>query len=444
MTSASGHAAELALDSPLPDELAGRRQGWFTRYRRYPVFSRPWMRGRLRVLVPLVVLGWLGLMLPALLATDPGQPLPLGGAVQLAVGLLLPLWLGPRLALWVRQRQWPPHQEWRALLAAVGSTMLLMLCFHEWGAEPLKQWIAEQHGAVDANGKRKRMVMILGVSVANGDRQAPPKAAADLTADPWARTSNLITLALLSAWLAGAAALPGWRQERQQLAALARERELARAQLRRREAELRLSVLAAQVEPHFLFNTLAGVRSAIATDPARASDMIDRLVDYLRAAIPRLRSDGQVQATLGSQLDIVRAYLGLMAARMPRLHWQVHAAPELLGAAFPPLMLISLAENAVKHGVERKIGPAQVEVRAARGADGRLQVTVQDDGPGFHPTGSGGGLGLANIRERLAELFDGQASLSLKARPEGGVAATVALPLTLPTTSPPPPAPASN
>ncbi|HRD98472.1 MAG TPA: histidine kinase, partial [Rubrivivax sp.] len=88
---------------------------------------------------------------------------------------------------------------------------------------------------------------------------------------------------------AGGAALWGWRRERAALAALAQSRELARAQAQRREAEMRLSVLAAQVEPHFLFNTLAGVRSAIATDPPRASEMIDRLVDYLRAAIPRLR-----------------------------------------------------------------------------------------------------------------------------------------------------------
>ena len=165
--------------------------------------------------------------------------------------------------------------------------------------------------------------------------------------------------------------------------ALARERELAQAKAQRHEAELRLSVLAAQVEPHFLFNTLAGVRSAIATDPARASEMIDRLVDYLRAAIPRLRSDGRVQATLGAQLDIVRAYLGLMAARMPRLQWSVDAAPALLAAHCPPLMLISLAENAVKHGVERKIGAARIDVRADRDEQGRLRVTVLDDGAGF-------------------------------------------------------------
>ena len=174
-------------------------------------------------------------------------------------------------------------------------------------------------------------------------------------------------------------------------------------------------MLAAQVEPHFLFNTLAGVRSAIATDPARASEMIDRLVDYLRAAIPRLRSDGGSAATLAGQLDIVRAYLGLMAARMPRLSWTIDVAPELLAAPCPPLMLISLAENAVKHGVEPKIGPAHVEVRARRAADGRLEITVADDGAGFGASGSGGGLGLTNIRERLQQMHGDRAALTLKA-----------------------------
>ena len=228
--------------------------------------------------------------------------------------------------------------------------------------------------------------------------------------------------ALLAFWIAGGFAVIGWRRERTALATLVREKALAQAQAARREAELRLSVLAAQVEPHFLFNTLAGVRSAIATDPPRASEMIDRLVDYLRAAIPRLRSDGgSAAATLAGQLDIVRAYLGLMAARMPRLVWTIDVAPELLSAPCPPLMLISLAENAVKHGVEPKIGTVHVAVRALRTADGRLEVTVADDGAGFAATSSGGGLGLTNIRERLQLFYD------LEARLEAGPAADPAV-----------------
>ena len=205
------------------------------------------------------------------------------------------------------------------------AVVLAVLAFHQFGGEPLKQAIAEATGAVDESGKRKRMAIQIGVTVSGPDSVASSaspgqrrcKAAKSLA--PMTRFSNGVTSALFSFWMAGGVALWGWRRERSGLAALAREQELERAQAQRREAELKLSVLAAQVEPHFLFNTLAGVRSAIATDPARASEMIDRLVDYLRAAIPRLRSSGGSEATLGGQLDIVRAYLGLMSARMPRL-----------------------------------------------------------------------------------------------------------------------------
>jgi signal transduction histidine kinase len=92
-------------------------------------------------------------------------------------------------------------------------------------------------------------------------------------------------------------------------------------------------------------------------------------------------------------------------------------------------MLISLAENAVKHGVEMKIGPARIDLRAERSSDGRLALTVEDDGVGFGSAGAGSGLGLTNIRERLAELHGDSASLTLKARRDGGVAATITLPL---------------
>ena len=222
------------------------------------------------------------------------------------------------------------------------------------------------------------------------------------------RLSNGVSSALFTFWLAGGVALWGLRRERSGLAALVREHELVRAQAQRREAELQLSVLAAQVEPHFLFNTLAGVRSAIATDPTRASDMIDHLVDYLRAAIPRLRSSGGSEATLGGQLEIVRAYLALMAARMPRLSFTIEAAPELRAAPCPSLMLISLAENAVKHGVEPSAEGAQLRISTLRrGSTVVIKVTNTT------PAGSGErghGLALANVRERLVLLHDVQAS----------------------------------
>ena len=416
------------LDEPLPPELTGRTHGWLTGYRRYPVFSAPWVRGRLRGPGSLTVLVMAVLALP--MFWGPVDRWPLGGIAQLTVQVLVPLLLGPWLASWVRRRGWPAPLEWRALAATMAAVVLLLLAFHQWGAEPLKQMLAEWTGQVEADGRRKRMVMQIGIIVSDPESPASaPRPPPPGELPPMVQAFNFASSVLVSFLLAGGAGLWGWQRERRGLLALQRERELARAQAARREAELRLSVLAAQVEPHFLFNTLAGVRSAIATDPARASEMVDRLVDYLRAAIPRLRSDGGSAATLAGQLDIVRAYLGLMAARMPRLSWTIDVAPELLGAACPPLMLISLAENAVKHGVEPKIGPVHVEVRAGRTADGRLEITVADDGAGFGTSGSGGGLGLTNIRERLQQMHGDRAALVLKARPEGGVAATLTLPV---------------
>lgn len=424
--------APFQLDAPLPAELAGRHQGWLTRYRRWPVFSGPWMRQRWpRVGLLALVVYLLLFAPPVLFSRPPGTPAPLGPLLQIALELLLPLTLGPWLAWQVRRQGWPPAREQPALVAAIVLTVATTLALTVFGGEPLKQWVAERQGLVDASGRRMPVILAVGVSVSlPGQPNALTAPEAPRPGpDGDARAVRLAITGALAFWLAGGAALWAWRRERHGLQALAHEHALAAVQAARHEAELRLSVLAAQVEPHFLFNTLAGVRSAITTDPARASEMVDRLVDYLRAAIPRLRSDGRVQATLGVQLDTVRAYLGLMAARMPRLQWRIEAPAELLDASFPPLMLISLAENAVKHGVERKIGPSRIEVRARVAEDGRLAVSVRDDGPGFQPTGSGTGIGLANIRERLAELHPGQAMLVLKAPPDGGVEATITLPL---------------
>lgn len=418
------------LDAPLPAELTGRHQGWLAAYRRYPVFSAPWVRGRLRgigLLIATVALTLVGSALLEGVAAD--RPWP--GVIDLVLSLALPALLGPWLALQVRRRGWSTRREGWALLAVMLGMVAAMALFNAAAAEPMKQFIAERTGNVGPDGKRKRITMVIGVSVSTPDDPDRASSPRDPRTDPLAAALNHGTRALVTFLLAGGLGLRGWYRERAGLAALAQERALAEAQAQRREAELRLSVLAAQVEPHFLFNTLAGVRSAITSDPARASEMIDLLVEYLRAAIPRLRSDGSAQTSVGAQFEIVRAYLGLMAARMPRLQFSVSAAPELLRAHCPPLMLISLAENAVKHGVEMKIGPAHVEVRAARTDDGRLALTVEDDGVGFGVSAAGSGLGLTNIRERLAQLYGERAALTLKARPQGGVAATITVPLEL-------------
>ena len=148
-----------------------------------------------------------------------------------------------------------------------------------------------------------------------------------------------------------------------------------------------------------------------------------------------MRNDvASATVNLASQLASVRSYLALMHERIPRLQFSVESEAGLDTAQLPPLMLISLVENAVKHGVEPKIGAARVDVMARRvegDAGLQLEVSVVDDGVGFGDTTSGDGIGLANIQERLRTLFGASASLSLKALPGGGVAAILWLPLSL-------------
>jgi Histidine kinase len=413
------------LNQPLPAEITGRAQGWLTSYRRYPVFSPAWARGRAARVGLVVAAGMLLTVLGAALLVDGEKPW--GPFAQLFITVMLPLLLGPLLASFVRRKALPPRRESIGVLACLLATVLTVAAFIEWAAEPMKQQLAHWTGQIDEQGQRKRIALGVGVFIRNPDEPDTGTRRHEPSTKP--SLESHVTTALLSFICAGGLALPRLRREREGLAALAREQELAREKTQRREAEMQLAVLAAQVEPHFLFNTLAGVRGAIRSDPARASELIDRLVDYLRSAIPRLRGDGGAQATLGGQLDTVRAYLALMQARMPRLSFSIDTAPELLALPCPPLMLISLAENAVKHGVEPKVGPASIHINAVQGPDGRLAVTVADDGAGFGGSSAGAGIGLANIRARLAQMFGSRGTLELRERAGGGVQATLSWPM---------------
>jgi signal transduction histidine kinase len=204
------------------------------------------------------------------------------------------------------------------------------------------------------------------------------------------------------------------------LKAAARERELERTAL-----QARLSALQAQVEPHFLFNTLANLKYLIRTDASAAQQMLDHLVGYLQNAMPDMRS---VSSTLERELALARAYLSIMQIRIGlRLRFHIDADASLLALPFPPAMLISLVENAVKHGLERATRPGEIAIRAElRGAS--LCVLVRDDGAGLAGD-MGQGFGLANIHERLQLLYGERAALSVAAAPGGGVDAMLAIPL---------------
>ncbi|AVR97714.1 sensor histidine kinase [Pseudoduganella armeniaca] len=208
------------------------------------------------------------------------------------------------------------------------------------------------------------------------------------------------------------------------LAAARRERELERTSL-----QARLSALQAQVEPHFLFNTLANLKYLIRTDQQAAQDMLDHLVGYLQNALPDLRS---VSSTLGRELDLVSDYLAVMRIRMgERLRFEVAVDEDLRHLPFPPAMLISLVENAVKHGLERASRPGLITVGTTRerGGEGELlRVAVVDDGVGLTEQ-AGQGTGLANIAERLALLYGRAAGLVVAPGDGCGVRAVLTVPV---------------
>ena len=197
-------------------------------------------------------------------------------------------------------------------------------------------------------------------------------------------------------------------------------------QLERTVAEAHLEALQAQIEPHFLFNSLASIDQLILTDPPRASRMQQSLIRYLRAAMPQMRGDGG-RPTLGQQVDLSRAFLEIMAVRMDeRLQTAMNVPEGLRSAVFPSMMLQTLVENAIKHGLEPKAEGGRLEIRAEI-VDGQLAVRVCDTGRGFAPNARGG-VGLANIRERLQAMYKGRAELVITVPPEGGTCATITVP----------------
>lgn len=209
------------------------------------------------------------------------------------------------------------------------------------------------------------------------------------------------------------------------LAAEMKHRELIKSESERREIEAHLKLLQAQIEPHFLFNTLANVSSLIDSNPALAKDLLERLNDWLRVALLRARS---IEATLSDELVMLENYLAILKIRFgERLRWRIEASDRVRGLAFPPMLLQPLVENAIRHGIEPKIGGGEIRI-VADIEDGALHIDVSDDGMGLAADLGSGGTGLANVRARLAALFGDAAQLALHGNAAGGVTATLMLP----------------
>jgi len=261
------------------------------------------------------------------------------------------------------------------------------------------------------------------------------------------RTSPLLVLAQRGVWiysLATAVMVAGFMYlvhrsgERRMQAAMAtaRNNELI-ASSQRLLAEARLRALQAQIEPHFLYNTLANVVGLIGTQPARAQHMLERFIDYLRASLAASRGD---HATLASEAALLAAYLDVLAVRMgERLRYRIDVPDELRGFAVAPMLLQPVVENAINHGLEPKVEGGEIVI-AARVLGESVCVEISDTGVGLVDAAPGskkpgGGVGLSNLRERLASLYGGAARVELLENQPCGMTVRLMLPLNASPTS---------
>jgi signal transduction histidine kinase len=206
-------------------------------------------------------------------------------------------------------------------------------------------------------------------------------------------------------------------------AAVARERE-RRERIERESLAANLRALQAQIEPHFLFNTLANVSSLIDSDRAEAKRMLDSFIRFLRASLAATRGD---TTTLGAEAELIAAYLEVLRVRMQsRLRYTIDVPEDLRGFAIAPMLLQPVVENAIRHGLEPKVEGGEVRMSAKRDGD-RVAVEIVDSGVGFAPT-TRGGVGLSNLRERLRLLYGERASLAVIDAAGGGTAVRMELP----------------
>jgi signal transduction histidine kinase len=383
------------LSQPLPPDVAAGESAFIRFYQRYTVFSFPWAWRRTALFGAIGVLA--GASFGAshgLFVRDVGE----GVEVSLATSLanLVLIGAGPLLAAFIRHRGWPRAVEQVAIVAAIIMGLVLGVAADD-RASQLHDSLMAAHGHHGG-----------GAAAVPEDAHMFVRRLLDLSRD-------LLLLLIIG----GGFALPSYFTEKKRWAEYSR----------RAETDLRLTVLQAQVEPHFLFNTLASVRSLVATDPGRAAQTIDALARHLRATLPKFRAEtGVATSTLAEQFAICASYLELMRLRIgERLTVALDLPPELGDAPFPPLLLISLVENAVKHGVEPRPGPVEVTLRARALDADRLEVVVEDSGAGL-ALGMGTGTGLENVRAQLLTRFGAAASFELAGRESGGVRARIVVP----------------
>ena len=244
----------------------------------------------------------------------------------------------------------------------------------------------------------------------------------------WSLPSRPLLGYLVLSMVAGGA-LTYYFLSRDQLAQASADTAVAAAQAeaaQRHAAESKLLLLQSQLEPHMLFNTLANLRALIGANPAAATEMLDRLIAYLRATLNASRSTSH---TLRAEFDRLHDYLELLKVRMgPRLQYTLDLPDALADVPVPPLVLQPLVENAIKHGLEPKVEGGSLTVRARLDA-GEMTLEVSDSGVGLPPQGPGSeGFGLTQVRERLATIYGTRGTLVLSPGPGMGATASLVFP----------------
>jgi LytS/YehU family sensor histidine kinase len=215
-----------------------------------------------------------------------------------------------------------------------------------------------------------------------------------------------------------------FRQRASEIGAQLHETEVTRLRLEQQRVALQLQILQSQIEPHFLFNTLATVRRLHQTDPARGRATLADFMQYLEAALPEMRAS---EISLGREVDLITAYIDVLRVRMgARLEVEIDVAPALREHRIPPLSLATLVENAIKHGLSDLPEGGKLSIRGWIERD-QLMVRVEDTGAGLRGSG-GSGTGLANLRTRLRGLYGEAGALVLTPNKPRGLAATLRIP----------------
>jgi len=202
------------------------------------------------------------------------------------------------------------------------------------------------------------------------------------------------------------------------------EEKIKRLTSEKKAAEANLKLLQAQIEPHFLFNTLSNVLSLLETNPKKGKSMLVDFVQYLRASLLKIRED---KASLGQEMEMIRAYLSIFKVRMgDRLNYKIELPQNLEATSFPPMLIQPLVENAIKHGLEPKVDGGEILISGAT-KDGILRLEVVDTGDGIKG-GKDFGMGLSNIRERLQSLYGNSGRLVIEENQPNGLKATIEVP----------------